>query len=113
MKQLLWVGVFALVAGSALAQGVAPATVTTSPKTLAAGTTGLLTTGGTPYTVVTGPVNGCWIYNGSTAAEQGGIAAAETVNIDPVTTPATALVTTSTIQPGQTWSCPDRLATGV
>ena len=43
----------------------------------------------------------------------GGIAAAETVNIDPVATPATAVVTTSTIQPGQTWSCPDRLASVV
>jgi hypothetical protein len=75
------------------------------PPTLVAGSASVITTGGTAVTMITGQVRGCYITNPPTAAAQG-IATAENVYIDPVTTATTTGNGTNVIlQPGQTYNC--------
>lgn len=76
-----------------------------SPVTPVAGTASAITTGGVAITLVTGPVNGCWITNPLSATDQG-IATAEAAQINGVTTATGAgNGTNSTLQPGQSWGC--------
>jgi len=87
------------VAFSALSFGEARSTTPT------AGAASAIVTGGTAVTLVTGPVNGCYIVNPLTATDQN-IATAEVAYINPVTTATTTgRGTTTTLQPGQSWSC--------
>jgi hypothetical protein len=83
-------------ASPALAQQV-------TPRALAVN---VVITGGTPVTPVSGPTNGCYIFNFATAAEQG-IVTAEPLLIDPVTTAGSSSGgTTIAIAPGAAWFCP-------
>lgn len=80
--------------------------------TFLAGTNSTVATGGTAVAAVTGPVTGCYIFNGSTATEQN-IATAEAVFVDPViTATTTAGGSNVAIQPGQTWTCPGSVGPG-
>ena len=91
--------------------GVKIAYTTTTP---AAGTAHILTTGGSAVTLVTGPVQGCYILNPLTAADQN-IATAEVAYVNPVTT-ATQNSTngsSTALQPGQSFNCIPGMTTNV
>lgn len=80
----------------------AAAQVSVTPR---AGDTVTIVTGGTAVTVVSGPMNGCYIVNPLSATDQG-IAAAEAVYINPVGTATTTGNGSNTaVQPGQTYNC--------
>lgn len=83
--------------------------------TPAVGTASTITTGGTAVTVITGPILGGFVCNGSNAAIQG-ISTAESIYLDMVGTPgstdAAANGTTSPIATGQCFTL-TALATGV
>ena len=98
MKRLL--AAASLVASVALANPSATQTIV--PR---AGTTATIVTGGSAVTLLTGPVNGCYVTNPLLAADQG-IVTAEPAYVDPVNTAGTAgNGTTSALQPGQSWAC--------
>ena len=70
-----------------------------------------LTTGGTAQIIVSAHVNGCYVTNPLSAADQG-LGSAEAVTVNPVTTAtANGYGSNSTLQPGQSWSCPQFMAT--
>jgi len=94
----------------ALLLGFSPALAQTpNPVTPRACTNTAIATGGTAVTVVSGPVNGAFVYNPPNAASQG-IGAAENLYIDMVGTPgstdAAGNGTTATIVPGQNYQIP-------
>jgi hypothetical protein len=79
----------------------------------AAGTVSAIVTGGTAVTLITGPVNGCYVTNPLTASDQN-IATAEVAQVNPVTTATAAgRGTNSTLQPGQTFTCPAGMTTNL
>ena len=79
--------------------------IAVAPSTPAAGTASTITTGGTAVTAVTGAVNGCYITNPTSATDQG-IATAENLYVNPVTTATTTgNGTTLTLVPGQSFFC--------
>lgn len=86
------------------------AVITAYPTyTPAAGAASVVSTGGTPVTAANGsagaPIDGCYLVNPATAADQG-IGAAENLYVNPVTTATTSgNGTTSAIQPGQPYNC--------
>lgn len=105
------------VGGAAIALGAAtPATslpVVLPIATPAAGTASAIVTGGSAVTLITGPVNGCYVTNPLTAADQN-IATAEVAQVNPVTTAtANGRGTNSTLQPGQGYSCPSGMTTNL
>lgn len=74
-------------------------------STPAAATASAIVTGGSATTLVTGPVNGCYITNPLTLTDQN-IAAAEVAYVNPVTTAtANGRGTNAALQPGQTFYC--------
>lgn len=77
------------------------------------GTNSTIIVGGVANVIVTGPVNGCYVYNPATAADQG-IGAVETVYLNPVTT-ATAVGNgrNSAILPDRGYSCPPGMTTNL
>lgn len=80
-------------------------TIKPGAATPTVGTASAITTGGQAITLVTGPVNGCYITNPLTAADQN-IAVAEVAQVNPVTTAtANGRGTNSVLQPGQSWNC--------
>lgn len=86
-----------------------PITITPAHYTPAALTTNAVATGGTPVTAASGPLNGGWIENPTTATEN--------LYIDMVGTPAStdadaAGTTTTVVVPGQIFTIP-AIATGV
>ena len=88
-------------------------TTTPSANTPAAGTASAIVTGGAATTLITGPVNGCYITNPETATEQN-IATAEVAYVNPVTTAAaTGRGTNSKLSPGQSFSCPPGMTTNL
>lgn len=100
------------------AAGAIPVYVTEAESggvTPVAGTASAIVTGGTPITIVTGPVNGGYVTNPPNLASQG-IAAAENAYLSLVGNPgsvdANANGTTSPLIPGQTFAIP-ALAAGV
>ena len=101
MKRIAFAGaLLALLAGSAWA------------VSMVAGPVGVVTTGGTAVNAVVGPVNGCYIANPSTAADQG-ISVAETLYVDPVNAATTSGSTTNFgITLGQPWNCPGAIPAG-
>lgn len=102
MKKMLSWGVLALL--------VSVNAVASTPN---AATTFTVVTGGVPVILVTGPVTGCYVINPLSAADQG-IATAEVAQVDPVkTAPSVGNNTTSTLQPGQGYSCPQGMTTNL
>lgn len=80
-------------------------TIKPGAATPLAGTASAITTGGTAITLVTGPVNGCYITNPLTATDQN-ITTAEVAYFNPVTTAtANGRGTNTSRQPGESWSC--------
>lgn len=79
----------------------------------ASGTIAIITTGGTPVALATGPINGGYVLNPLNAASQG--VTAENAYVDPVGTPGSTDSagngTTAILQPGQPFYLPP-LATG-
>lgn len=77
----------------------------TTASTPAAATASAIVTGGAATTLVTGPVNGCWITNPITATDQN-IATAEVAYVNAVTTAtANGRGTNVRLDPGQTFRC--------
>jgi hypothetical protein len=94
--------------GSGSSSNVLPGAVTPS-----AGTASAIVTGGTPVTLITGPVNGCIVTNPLTASDQN-IAAAEVGYLNPVAAAGTnGRGTNNAVQPGQTWRCPPGMTTNL
>lgn len=94
-RSLLAAAAVLALATPALAQQVTPR----------AGGTYSIAIGGTAQSALTGPTQGCYITNPLSATDQG-IAAAENLYVNPVTTAAIpGNNTTVTIAPGQTWYC--------
>jgi hypothetical protein len=90
-----------------------PFPVLAPPLTPAAGSSYTVTTGSTAVNMITGPVNGCQINNSPLAADEN-IPSAEPGYVNPVTAAGLAgFGTTFAMYPGQSWSCPGPLATGV
>lgn len=89
--------------------GGTPVPVKPAPVTPLAGTTATIATGGTAVTILSGPINGCYVVNPLNAAAQG-IGAAENAYVDPVGTPGSsdsaANGTTTLLQSGQSFTCP-------
>jgi hypothetical protein len=89
---------------------VTPDAATSTP---AAATASAIVTGGTAVTLITGPVNGCYVTNPLTLADEN-IAAAEVAYVNPVTTAtANGRGTNSALQPGQTFTCPPGMTTNL
>ena len=64
-----------------------------------------IVTGGTALNIITGPINGCYITNPLSAADEN-IATAENAYLNPVTTATTAgRGSTVTLAPGQSYNC--------
>lgn len=79
----------------------------------AAATASAIVTGGVAVTLITGPVNGCYITNPLSATDQN-ISVAEVAYVNPVTTAtANGRGTNSTLQPGQSYSCPPGMTTNL
>lgn len=96
-------GVNAFVTNSGLAAAITPAAATASA----------IVTGGAAVTLVTGPVHGCYVTNPLSASDQN-IAVAEVAQVNPVTTATAAgRGTNSTLQPGQSFSCPPGMTTNL
>ena len=84
-----------------------------APATPKAATASAIVAGGAATTLVTGPVNGCWIVNPLSATDQA-IATAETAVVNGVTTAAAPGNSTNvTLQPGQSWGCTPGQTTNV
>jgi len=78
-----------------------------------AGASSTITTGGTPVTIINGPVNGCYVVNPASAADQG-IETAENAIVNGVTTASSSgNGTNSTLVPGQSWQCVPGQSTSV
>lgn len=93
-----------LIACLALAAMSAPA-VAQQQQFTPRGSTAVLGPANVAVSIITGPSNGCYITNPLSATDQG-VAAAEVVYVNPVTTATTAgNGTTVTLSPGQTWYC--------
>lgn len=87
------------------ANSIGGVTIKPGAATPSAGTASAITTGGQAITLVTGPVNGCYITNPLTAADQN-IAVAEVAYFNPVTTAtANGRGTNTARQPGESWGC--------
>lgn len=79
----------------------------------AAGASSTIVTGGTPVTIINGPVNGCYVVNPLSAADQG-IGSAENAVVNGVTTAGTPGNGTNTdLVPGQSWQCVPGQSTSV
>lgn len=82
----------------------------------AAGTNNTVAVGGTAVIALTGPLRSAYISNPLAALDQG-IGAAEVLYVDPVAVPGSAPGagngTTSTLQPGQSWTLPGPIPAGV
>jgi hypothetical protein len=81
------------------------AAISRGSTTPAAGTAYAIVTGGVPLNIITGPVNGCYVTNPTSATDQN-IATAENIYLNPVTAATTTGNGTNvTIAPGQSYSC--------
>src|SRR6185312_149227 len=97
----------ALVACCAAAALFVPAAFEQTQSTPRACAVTIVSVGGTQVSMITGPYNGCHVYNGLTATDQGGIGAAEPAYVNPIgAATLTGNTTTEAIAPGGVWNCP-------